>query len=209
MLYYANLDVLREDGFRAPGGAARGEVPRPLARQNSCIGAYFSGVGLPVGSGTRSCPRGAWAKGSQETTGESVTMAEILVVEDNSAVRMAYRLLLKAAGHGVTEAADGDEAIAKLGVGTFDLVITDLWMPGTDGFQVIAEAKRRSPQTPVLAVTGGAVGGASSRDPARRATEAGADAVIEKPMLGEGMLSAVNALIGRPLPAGQGGGEGA
>ncbi len=42
-------------------------------------------------------------------------MAEILVVEDNAAVRMAYRLLLKAAGHGVSEAADGDEAIAKLG----------------------------------------------------------------------------------------------
>jgi len=85
-------------------------------------------------------------------------MAEILVVEDNAAVRMAYRLLLKAAGHGVSEAADGDEAIAKLGVGVFDLVITDLWMPGIDGFQVIAEAKRRSPQTPVLAVTGGGFG---------------------------------------------------
>jgi hypothetical protein len=47
----------------------------------------------------------------------------------------------------------------------------------------------------VLAVTGGVLGTAA-QDPARRATRAGADAVIEKPMLGEGMLSAVNALIG-------------
>ncbi len=122
-------------------------------------------------------------------------MADILVVEDNSAVRMAYRLLLKTAGHCVTEAVNGDDAIAKLERGPFDLIITDLWMPGTDGFQVIAEAKRQCPGTPVLAVTGGALGG-MPQDPARRATVAGADAVIEKPMLGEGLLSAVNALIG-------------
>ncbi len=122
-------------------------------------------------------------------------MAEILVVEDNSAVRMAYRLLLKAAGHSVTEAANGDDAIAKLARGPFDLIITDLWMPGTDGFQVIAEAKRQYPSTPVLAVTGGAMG-TTPQNPARRASAAGADAVIEKPMLGEGMLSMVNTLIG-------------
>jgi CheY-like chemotaxis protein len=142
------------------------------------------------------CPAEALGKrGDNRVPEGDATMAEILVVEDNSAVRMAYRLLLKTAGHSVTEAASGDDAIAKLARTSFDLIITDLWMPGIDGFQVIAEAKRQRPGTPVLAVTGGVLGTAP-QDPARRATSAGADAVIEKPMLGEGMLSAVNALIG-------------
>ena len=123
-------------------------------------------------------------------------MAEILVVEDNSAVRMAYRLLLKNAGHSVTEAVDGHDAIAKLGQGRFDVVVTDLWMPGADGFAVIAAAKRVSPPPLVLAVTGGALGTATN-DPAVRASAAGADTVIEKPMLGDGMLSAVADLLGR------------
>lgn len=121
-------------------------------------------------------------------------MAGILVVEDNSAVRMAYRLLLRNAGHVVTEAVDGLDAIAKLGRDRFDLIVTDLWMPGADGFAVIAEAKRVAPDTLVLAVTGGALS-SNGTDPARRATAAGADAVIEKPMLGDGLLSAVADLL--------------
>ena len=121
-------------------------------------------------------------------------MADILVAEDNSAVRMAYRLLLKAVGHTVTEAVDGVDAIAKLGAGRFDLIVTDLWMPGVDGFGVIAEAKRRYPATPVLALTGGAIG-TTAQDPAERARAAGADLVIEKPMLGDGLLAPIKQLL--------------
>lgn len=122
-------------------------------------------------------------------------MADILVAEDNSAVRMAYRLLLKNAGHAVTEAVDGLDAIAKIGTARFDLIVTDLWMPGADGYAVIREAKRVAPDTRVLAVTGGAVTGTET-DPAGRASAAGADAVIEKPMLGDGLLEAVAAVLG-------------
>ena len=121
-------------------------------------------------------------------------MAEILVAEDNSAVRMAYRMLLKNVGHSVTEAADGTEAIAKLAAGRFDLIITDLWMPGVDGFGVIAEAKRLHPATPVLALTGGALS-TGAQDPAERARAAGADLAIEKPMLGDGLLAPINDLL--------------
>ncbi len=125
-------------------------------------------------------------------------MVNILVVDDNSAVRMAYRLLLKNVGHTVTEAADGADAIAKLEAGGFDLVITDLWMPGIDGFGVIAESKRRYPETPVLALTGGAVG-TTAKDPIKRARAAGADLVIEKPMLGEALLSPINSLLAKTV----------
>jgi len=121
-------------------------------------------------------------------------MAEILVAEDNSAVRMAYRLLLKNVGHSVTEAVDGSDAVAKLSAGRFDLVVTDLWMPGIDGFGVIAEAKRLHPATPVLALTGGALS-TGGPDLGERARTAGADLVIEKPMLGDGLLDPINRLL--------------
>ena len=121
-------------------------------------------------------------------------MAEILVAEDNSAVRLAYRLLLKSVGHSVTEAVDGADAIAKLAAGRFDLIVTDLLMPGIDGYGVIAEAKRLHPATPVLALTGGAVS-PTGPDPAARARAAGADLAIEKPMLGNGLLDPVNQLL--------------
>lgn len=121
-------------------------------------------------------------------------MAEILVAEDNSAVRMAYRLLLKNVGHTVTEAVDGSDAVAKLTTGRFDLIVTDLWMPGIDGFGVIAEAKRLYPATPVLALTGGALS-TGGPDPGERARAAGADLVIEKPMLGDGLLDPINRLL--------------
>ena len=121
-------------------------------------------------------------------------MADILVAEDISAVRMAYRMLLKNVGHSVTEAVDGSDAVAKLAAGRFDLIVTDLWMPGVDGFGVIAEAKRLHPATPVLALTGGALS-AGTQDPGERARAAGADLVIEKPMLGDGLLAPINSLL--------------
>jgi CheY-like chemotaxis protein len=94
----------------------------------------------------------------------------------------------------VTEAEGGHDAVAKLGATRFDLVLTDLWMPVLDGFGVIAEAKRLQPAVRVVAMTGGVLG-TGADDPAVRATQAGADAVIEKPMLGEGLLSAVTAAL--------------
>ena len=121
-------------------------------------------------------------------------MAAILVVEDNSALRLAYRMLLKNAGHAVTEAAQGQQALTLLAAARFDLVITDLFMPGIDGFAVIAAAKRINPHGMVLAVTGGILG-TGADDPAVRAKRAGADAVIEKPMLGEGFIGTVDALL--------------
>jgi DNA-binding NtrC family response regulator len=126
----------------------------------------------------------------KRVTGDKA-MATILVVEDNSAVRFAYQILLKNAGHEVVEAVSGDDAIAKLSDGRrFDLVITDLWMPGTDGFTVIGHVKRHHPGTPVVAVTGGGIS-PQTGDTAGRAEAAGADAVIVKPVLAEGMVDQI------------------
>jgi CheY-like chemotaxis protein len=58
-------------------------------------------------------------------------MAKILVVDDQSSVRLLIRSLLEAAGHSVTEAANGYRAIEILKV-PHDLVITDVLMPEMD-----------------------------------------------------------------------------
>lgn len=76
----------------------------------------------------------------------------------------------------VTIAASGEEAIDKINTSSFDLVVTDLLMPGLDGFQVLKAAKRKNAQTMVIILTGYA-GLESSAD----ASRLGADYFLQKP----------------------------
>jgi two-component system response regulator AtoC len=78
---------------------------------------------------------------------------EILVVDDNSSMRVLLRTLLVRNGYGVTDAQDGVEALEKLGKQPFDLVITDLVMPRADGFAVLRRTRERHPRTPVIMLT--------------------------------------------------------
>jgi CheY-like chemotaxis protein len=68
--------------------------------------------------------------------------ARILVVEDERAIQLALSGLLGRAGYEVSLAASGEEAIAKLGEGAFDLVLTDLALGrGASGMDVLRHAK--------------------------------------------------------------------
>jgi CheY-like chemotaxis protein len=102
----------------------------------------------------------------------------VLVVDDDELIRDALRLLLEELGAGVTEAADGREALERLEAGSFDLVLCDLRMPEVDGFAVIRRIRgdRRWRDLPVVAVT--AVGPGAGPD---RVREAGFDAQLHKP----------------------------
>lgn len=61
-------------------------------------------------------------------------MGSILVVEDDAAIRRLVKMVLERAGYQVEQAADGLEAVLKLGVCEYDAVILDLMMPNLDGF---------------------------------------------------------------------------
>jgi DNA-binding NtrC family response regulator len=78
--------------------------------------------------------------------------ARVLVVDDKENLR---RLLARILGETceVAEAADGNRAIALLASQPFDAVITDLRMPGADGFEVLRAAKTRAPETEVIMMT--------------------------------------------------------
>jgi len=82
--------------------------------------------------------------------------AHLLVVDDNPAVRDVWCESLIALGYDVTAAEDGDAALARLDAAPFDAVLTDLFMPGMDGWKLAETIWSRS-SVPVILITGSAV----------------------------------------------------
>lgn len=79
--------------------------------------------------------------------------ANILVVDDDPAIREGLRRILTARQYDVDTAGTAEEALVVLAEKPFDLVLTDLQMPGMDGLTLLDEIKRRSPHTPVVMIT--------------------------------------------------------
>jgi two-component system response regulator AtoC len=99
----------------------------------------------------------------------------VLVVDDKENILKLFEKIL-ADGFEVTTAQDGARALSLVGTGDFDVVVTDIRMPGAGGFEVLAAVKARSPSTEVVMMTGyGSVGDAV------RAMKLGAYDYLEKP----------------------------
>jgi DNA-binding NtrC family response regulator len=101
----------------------------------------------------------------------------ILLIEDELQLRENLQLLLQSAGYQVITAANGEEGIRQLREQPFDLVITDLVMPGVDGFQVMDYLRGQRPETVVVAMTGYA-----STESAIQAWHKGAYDYLTKPL---------------------------
>ncbi len=78
----------------------------------------------------------------------------ILVVDDERFFRDLYQEMLAARGHAVRVAASGEEASRMLAGERFDVLVTDIIMPGMDGIQLVREARARDPELEAVAVTG-------------------------------------------------------
>ncbi len=78
-------------------------------------------------------------------------MANVLIVDDEAAIRFAVGELLSERGHETVEAESGAAALERLD--DADVVITDLVMPGMDGLALLAAIRARSPQLPVVLLT--------------------------------------------------------
>jgi DNA-binding NtrC family response regulator len=81
-------------------------------------------------------------------------MANILVVDDDPDIREAVDDLLARSGHRVTTAGDGAQARPLLRPGEFDLIITDVKMPGMNGFDLLREIRQTCRDIPVILMTG-------------------------------------------------------
>ncbi len=79
---------------------------------------------------------------------------KILIVDDDPGVNEVLELMLTQMGHEVTAVTQGQEAIARLGQDTYDMVITDVFMPEVSGWEVVEAVKQKSPETPVVLITG-------------------------------------------------------
>ena len=77
----------------------------------------------------------------------------ILVVEDDDALRDALAITLETAGHRVSAVDGGPAALNALGRQAFSMVVSDLRMDPMDGLQLLAEIRRRQPGLPVLLMT--------------------------------------------------------
>lgn len=100
----------------------------------------------------------------------------ILVVDDEAIIRKSISANLLAEGYQVSTAQNGEEAVAALKMGSFDLVVTDLVMPGLDGIELLKQTKSLAPSIPVLILTG-----QGDLDSAIKALRSGADDYILKP----------------------------
>lgn len=104
-------------------------------------------------------------------------MARILVVDDEADIRDAFCVALQRAGHAVTTAADGAQAADLHHSDTFDLIVSDLAMPGLDGIGLTRAVRADGrPGIPILLVTASA-----SPEDIEEAREAGITAHLAKP----------------------------
>jgi len=78
-----------------------------------------------------------------------------LVIDDVLGVRESIRIALNAAGYATTVAENGQQALDILSSGSFDVVVTDIWMPGLDGISLIKRLRSEQPALRVFAMTGG------------------------------------------------------
>ena len=84
-------------------------------------------------------------------------MSSILVVDDDLQMREMLQTLLEEENHRVTTADDGTKALHMFQSHPADLVIMDLIMPGQEGIETIMKIKQISPQTPIIAMSGGGI----------------------------------------------------
>lgn len=113
-------------------------------------------------------------------------MSRILIVEDEARIASFLEKGLRANGFATEIAADGEDALTRMRIGSFDLLILDLGLPGKDGFEVLRELRHRGNSIPVVILT--------ARDSVRDTVsglEGGADDYITKPFRFEELLARV------------------
>jgi CheY-like chemotaxis protein len=83
-----------------------------------------------------------------------ITMTRILIIDDDSAVRSATKLLLDAHGFEAVAVADGHAGVAAVQTAHFDLALVDLFMRSLDGLETTKALHRCKPDLPIIIVSG-------------------------------------------------------
>src|SRR5882672_6482376 len=121
-------------------------------------------------------------------------MGKILLCDDEDTLLRSLGRILRTAGHEVVTA-DGPGGFAKLQQERFDMVLTDIRMPGVSGFEILSAARTLAPGTPVVAMSGSA-----EIPDAVKAMHAGARDFLIKPFDVQTLEDAVAAVL-KPPPS--------
>jgi DNA-binding NtrC family response regulator len=84
----------------------------------------------------------------------NTTRLKILLADDEKTIRVTLGDDLRDAGHDVDDVGHGDDALRAVEAGGYDLVITDIRMPGADGHEILKRTKEVRPETEVIIITG-------------------------------------------------------
>jgi len=115
-------------------------------------------------------------------------MPRILVIDDDSAVRDSTERILRAAGHAVQSAASGEDGLDLASAGAFDVILSDMRMPGMSGLDVLHKLRERRVDSVFIIMTGfGTV------DTAVEAMKLGAVDFVQKPFFRDELLMRVRA----------------
>jgi CheY-like chemotaxis protein len=107
--------------------------------------------------------------------------ARVLVIDDDEIVGKSFDRVLTDKGYNVTKASNGEEGLKDVNSSEdYDVVFTDIVMPGMDGLEVTKQIRERCPWTPVVVITG--YGSKESED---RASILGANGFVRKPLTPE------------------------
>ncbi|WP_104656280.1 ATP-binding protein [Ralstonia insidiosa] len=137
------IDVI-DDGPRKPTHHAGRTVISSYSLRNFMQVLDGAGEVAAFAQKDADAPRPAQAQGA---------VLRVLVAEDNPVNRLLLRDQLTLLGHDVTLAAGGGEALERFNAGQYDVVLTDLSMPGMDGFALCRALRSQGATLPVLAVT--------------------------------------------------------
>ena len=119
-------------------------------------------------------------------------MARLLVAEDDTDLRLLLRLVLHRAGHQVSEARDGVEALEAMSRETFDVVLLDNLMPRMSGIEVLEAVQLlRRTERPLMVV----ISALATRSDIRSYYVRGADDFLAKPFATEELVDKVQMLL--------------
>ena len=121
-------------------------------------------------------------------------MANILVADDSKTMRDVIESVLTNAGHQVTTVNDGNEALVTAKKNTFDLILSDIYMPGKTGISLVASLRRLPDyeSRPILLITT-----EDSEHMKRKSRDLGANGWLTKPIDATRLLTAVSKTLAK------------